>query len=217
MTTHSDISDSSESRNMMGHLQETYKRLALVYSYLKDPTVRKYVKLPRFSVETSALTIAEQLEIRKREVERIEYEENTMAPNLSDMNHVVPYMSLCRHAFQVNDRLILCELIEVTLRPSVTGFQEIPIQWYQEITSWLIVYSEFKQAQMTMGKCMLNHREYLIGWYVLLTLSIVNTDFNYIHGALQKLEKVEKVQTYWKKTLGFSTKFQNLSLMKSKL
>jgi hypothetical protein len=189
----------------------------MVHVHRNNLSAKRYVRLPKFTVDLTNLTVAEQYELKKKDAERREMEERVLATFVTDQNHIIQYLTLCSVALMENDKLLYCELVELALRPSVTGFNDLPIHWYQKITSRLIFYGEYKQAQMTLSKCMLIYHDFTLGWYVLFLLSILNNDWNYMVGSFAKFPKFQDKQRYWQSTLKLSKKFEKLQLQKSKL
>eukprot|EP01080_Neovahlkampfia_damariscottae_P011637 gene11637-4878_t len=165
-------------KDIIYHLHETQRRIAINYCQLKNYKKSKcYVKYPsRFTMDTSSMTYKEQLELKTRENKRIERESKYLSQDVIEQNHIVAFLALVEISLFENDMISFCELVEMMLRPNVIEFPNLPLIKWQRIISNLIKFGEFKQAQLTLSKCMLIHKKYVLGWYVLFLLGIVNMD-----------------------------------------
>lgn len=186
---------------------------------LKNLDAKRYVKMPRIIIDMTTLSLEEQLELKKKEIERIQNESKIIAKGVTEQNDIHSYYSLCLISFLENDQLLFSEMVEMLLKPSTQGFTEIPIIWYQKIISILIHYGEYRQALMSMSKLMISHKEYILGWYVLFLLGIINDDENYIIGSLKNIQKIDPNYNLiaWMNYFKLSKKYEKFDIFKSKL
>lgn len=211
--------ESQDIRNITTFLSDNHKRMALTMCKLKDLEAKRYVKMPRIIIDMSTLTLEEQLELKKKDLERIQNESSILAKGVTEQNNVHSYFSLCLIAYLENDQLLFCEMVEMLLKPNTPGFAEIPIFWYQKIISILIHFGEYRQALMSLSKLMLSHKEYILGWYVLFLLGIINDDETYIIGSIKNIQKYDPDYNLlaWMNYFKLSKKYEKFDIFKSKL
>ena len=165
-------------KDIIFHLHETQRRISINYCKLKNYKKAKcFVKYPsRFLMDTSTMSYKDQLELKKRENKRIEKEMKYLSKDVIEQNHIVSFIALSEISIFDNDKISFFELVEMMMRPNVLEFPNLPLIKWQRIISYLIKFGEYRQAQMTLSKCMLIHKNYVLGWYVLFLLGIVNMD-----------------------------------------
>jgi hypothetical protein len=78
----------------------------MVHVHRNNLSAKRYVRLPKFTVDLTNLTVAEQYELKKKDAERREMEERVLATFVTDQNHIIQYLTLCSVALMENDKLL---------------------------------------------------------------------------------------------------------------
>ncbi len=172
------------------YLHNLHRTLAIASCRCGDVNeASRYVKLPKTQTTddhqqttaagtegptTTSLTYEQQLAQAREMKRRGQVEKRSYARSVVEQHHPTLYLSMFMIAAIKGDELLVQYISDIMLSPSNEGlFNAMPVIIWQRIISRAILSNNFKLAQLLMSKCLLFHHAYVLGWYVLLLLSVL--------------------------------------------